>query len=102
MNEQNDNAIKRKHRKTRTGLVVSACQKNTVIVQVETRSPHPLYKKVVRTSKKYYAHDENNEAKEGDMITIMECRPYSKLKRWRFVKVVSRLDQKKLENEILT
>ncbi|MGI5901640.1 MAG: 30S ribosomal protein S17 [Desulfitobacteriia bacterium] len=60
----------------------------TIVVNVETTKKHPLYKKIVKESKKYKVHDENNEAKIGDIVTIMETRPLSKDKRWRLVKIV--------------
>jgi len=62
----------------------------TITVLVETVKQHPLYKKTIRTSKKYKAHDEKNEAKLGDVVRIMECRPLSKDKRWRLIEVVER------------
>jgi len=75
-------------RKTREGIVVSDCQDKTIVVEVTRRTSHPLYKKVVKSTKKYYAHDENNEAKIGDKVSITETRPYSKTKRWRLVQVL--------------
>jgi small subunit ribosomal protein S17 len=60
----------------------------TITVSVETVKQHPLYKKTIKTSKKYKAHDENNEAKTGDIVKIMETRPLSKDKRWRLVEIV--------------
>jgi small subunit ribosomal protein S17 len=75
-------------RKTRDGIVVSDCQDKTIVVEVTRRTSHPLYKKVVKSTKKYYAHDENNEAKMGDKVSIAETRPLSKTKRWRLVKVI--------------
>jgi len=75
-------------RKTREGIVVSDCQDKTVVVEVTRRSSHPLYKKVVKSTKKYYAHDESNESKIGDKVIIVETRPYSKTKRWRLVEVL--------------
>ena len=75
-------------RKVRTGTVVSACQDKTIVVRVERRTMHPLYKKVVTSAKKYYAHDEANEAKVGDRVQIAETRPLSKLKRWRMMSIV--------------
>ena len=75
-------------RKTREGIVVSDCQDKTIIVEVTRRSSHPLYKKVVKSTKKYYAHDENNEAKVGDKVNIAETRPLSKTKRWRLVEIL--------------
>ena len=77
----------RKQRKQRTGVVVSDAMDKTVVVQVESRKPHPLYRKVVKHFKKFYAHDEENAAKVGDEVTIVECRPLSKTKRWRLVNV---------------
>ena len=68
------------------GVVVSDKQNKTLVVRVERRFTHPLFKKTVRSSKKYYAHDENNEFKVGDMVWIEEHRPISKLKRWAVVR----------------
>jgi small subunit ribosomal protein S17 len=67
------------------GIVVSDKQKKTLVVRVERRFTHPLLKKTVRSSKKYYAHDENNEYSVGDVVWIEEHRPISKLKRWAVV-----------------
>jgi len=67
------------------GVVVSAAGDKTVVVRVERRVMHPLYKKVIRRSKKYAAHDENNRCKAGDVVRIQESRPYSKRKRWEVV-----------------
>ncbi len=69
------------------GLVVSDKNDKTVVVEVERRYTHPLYKKVVRRSKKYQAHDENNTAKVGDRVRIQETAPVSKNKRWALVTV---------------
>ena len=77
-------------RKTRTGTVVSDRQDKTLVVKVERRAAHPRYHKVVTHSKKYYVHDENNEARNGDVVEIMETRPLSKLKRWRLISIVRR------------
>ena len=77
-------------RKTRTGVVVSDAMDKTVVVSAERRITHPVYGKIMRRSKKYYAHDENNEAKKGDKVSIEETRPLSKTKRWRLVEVLSR------------
>jgi small subunit ribosomal protein S17 len=74
-------------RKQRSGTVVSISGDKSVVVRVETRRRHPVYSKVVRTHRKFHAHDEKNEAKIGDKVQIEESRPYSKLKRWRVVKV---------------
>ncbi len=70
-------------RKQRSGTVVSVSGAKSVVVRVETRRPHPLYGKVVRSHRKFHAHDEKAEAKVGDKVTIEECRPFSKMKRWR-------------------
>ncbi|HHG90784.1 MAG TPA: 30S ribosomal protein S17 [Devosia sp.] len=68
------------------GTVVSDVNDKTVVVRVERRFPHPLYKKTVRRSKKYQAHDETNTLKVGDKVSIEECAPISKNKRWSVVK----------------
>ena len=76
-------------RKVKEGLVVSAKMDKTVVVAVETRKVHPLYKKAVRRTKKYKAHDENSACKIGDKVRIVETRPLSKEKRWRVTEIVS-------------
>ena len=73
-------------KRTLQGVVVSDKQAKTVVVRVERRFTHPLFKKTVRRSKKYYAHDESNEFKVGDMVWIEEHAPISKLKRWAVVR----------------
>ncbi len=80
----------RGRRKTRIGMVVSDKMDKTVVVRVERRYAHPLYGKQVTRSKKYHAHDENNEYRIGDVVRIMETRPLSKLKRWRVVEATER------------
>ena len=77
-------------RKQRVGEVVSNKMTKTIVVRVERRFPHPKYKKIVTSYKKFYAHDEKSEAKAGDTVCIEESRPLSKLKRWTLVKVVER------------
>ena len=72
------------------GVVVSDKSDKTVIVNVERRVTHPIYKKVVRRSKKYAAHDAENRCKVGDIVRIQECRPISKEKAWRVTRVVER------------
>jgi small subunit ribosomal protein S17 len=72
-------------RKTRVGIVVSAKMEKTVVVEVVRRVPHPRFKKMVKRTSRFYAHDENREAREGQVVRIMECRPLSKLKRWRVI-----------------
>ena len=80
----------RGRRKTRVGTVVSDKMNKTVVVSVERRYAHPLYGKQVTRTKKYHAHDENNESHMGDVVRITETRPLSKLKRWRVSEVVER------------
>jgi len=79
------------NRKVRTGTVLSDRQDKTIVVQVERRAPHPLYKKVVTYRKKYYAHDEENQCKVGDRVEIVETRPLSKTKRWRLRSILQRV-----------
>ncbi|MFO1485917.1 MAG: 30S ribosomal protein S17 [Verrucomicrobiaceae bacterium] len=74
-------------RKTRVGVVVSDKMTKTIVVEVERRVPHPQFKKIVRKTSKFYAHDEKEQAKEGDKVLIAETRPLSKLKRWELVEV---------------
>lgn len=78
------------HRKVRTGRVVSNKMDKTIIVLVERMVKHPLIGKYFRRHKKYYAHDGENTCKIGDTVTITECRPLSKLKRWQLTQVVER------------
>jgi len=80
---------KRHLRKTREGCVSSARADKTIVVIIERRVRHPLYGKEIRISKKVHAHDEQNQAKVGDRVRVMETRPLSKLKRWRLVEIVS-------------
>lgn len=77
-------------RKVKEGLVVGDKMDKTVVVAVETRKVHPLYKKAIRVTKRYKAHDENNAFKIGDTVKIIETRPLSKEKRWRVVEITSK------------
>ena len=77
-------------RKTRTGEVISSGMNKTIVVRTVTRVPHAKFGKIVKQKKKFYAHDEENKAKPGDTVRIMETRPLSKLKRWRLVEVVQK------------
>jgi len=79
-----------KNKKTFEGVVVSAKMDKTVVVQVERLTPHPLYGRVMRRTRKFKAHDEQNEAHEGDRVEIMECRPLSKEKCWRVTRILER------------
>ncbi len=78
------------NRKSMTGTVTSDKMDKTITVSVETVKQHPLYKKTVKTNKKYKAHDESNEAKIGDVVKIMETRPLSKDKRWKLTEIVQK------------
>ena len=77
-------------KRTLTGTVVSDKMDKTVTVLVERKTKHPLLGKVLRVSKKYHAHDENNEFREGDLVSIEECRPIAKTKSWRVTKLVEK------------
>ncbi|MBQ6603733.1 MAG: 30S ribosomal protein S17 [Eubacterium sp.] len=77
-------------RKVRVGRVVSDKMDKTIVVAVEDRVKHPLYKKIVKRTYKLKAHDENNECREGDTVRVMETRPLSKDKRWRLVEIVEK------------
>jgi small subunit ribosomal protein S17 len=80
----------RNRRKVRVGVVISEARDKTVTVEIPTQSSHPRYDKVVRTGRKFHAHDENNDANKGDTVRIMETKPISKQKRWRVVEIVER------------
>ncbi len=82
--------VTRNERKERIGFVVSNKMDKTVSVTVERRKQHPMYKRVIKRSKKYKAHDENNECNEGDKVRIVETRPLSKTKRWRVIEILEK------------
>jgi small subunit ribosomal protein S17 len=86
-------------RKVREGLVVSNKMDKTVVVAVETRKVHSLYKKAIRVTKKYKAHDENNACKVGDKVKIVETRPLSKEKRWRITEIISKKEGAEIRPE---
>ena len=86
--------MERNRRTSLQGVVVSDKMNKTIVVEVETHKRHPKYAKRIKYSNKYYAHDEKNEAKVGDVVTIMACRPLSALKRFRLVSI----DKKHLES----
>lgn len=90
MAEATNNVAQSGKRKQRVGEVVSDKMSKTIVVRVERRFPHPQFKKIITSYKKFYAHDEKSEAKVGDTVCIEESRPLSKLKRWTLVKVVER------------
>ena len=81
------------NRKVRIGRVVSDKMDKTVVVAVERLVAHPLYKRRIRRTKKFKAHDEHNACRTGDMVKIVETRPLSKEKRWRVVEILSRAEQ---------
>ncbi len=83
--------LKKSNKKIFTGTVVSDKMDKTVTVRVSTRQLHPMYKKYITRSRKYKAHDEINDAREGDTVRIIESRPVSKYKRWRLLEVVERV-----------
>ena len=80
----------RTFRKTRVGVVVSDKMDKTVVIAIEDRVKHPLYKKIVKRTIKFKVHDENNECGVGDKIKVMETRPLSKDKRWRLVSIIEK------------
>lgn len=82
--------MERNLRKEKTGVVTSDKMEKTITVSIERRVKHPIYGKFVKTTKKFKAHDEKNDAKTGDTVKISETRPLSKTKRWRLVEVVER------------
>src|SRR5271167_4340542 len=81
------------------GMVVSTSMQKTISVEVSRRVPHPLYKRIIGKRKKFYAHDEEGRAKVGDVVRIIECRPMSKLKRWRLGEVLRQAVQVAVEPE---
>ena len=81
---------KESRRNEKVGQVVSTKMQKTIVVEVEMRKAHPKYKRIVRSSKKFYAHDEQNSARVGDVVRIREARPLSKLKRWSLEEIVRR------------
>lgn len=81
---------KRGLRKTRIGTVISNAADKTVTVRIDRRQAHPKYHKVVNKTRKYYVHDEKNEANVGDVVEIAETRPLSKTKRWRLVSILTK------------
>ena len=76
--------------KEEIGIVVSNKMQKTVVVKIESRYSHPIYSKTMTKTKKYLAHDESNECNIGDQVLVQECRPLSKRKRWKLVKVISK------------
>ena len=89
MSEQTETTKKPGLRKTRVGVVTSTKMDKTIVVEYVARVPHPKFKKIVKKSKKFYAHDENSTAKVGDKVRIVETRPLSKQKCWELVEVLT-------------
>ena len=77
-------------RTEKVGLVVSTKMEKTIVVEIEMRKAHPKYKRVLKSNKKFYAHDDQNSARVGDMVRIRETRPLSKLKRWSLEEIIRR------------
>lgn len=87
------NASERAERKVMRGTVTSNKMQKTVVVQVDRKVKHPLYEKFISKRTKLYAHDENNEAKVGDVVEVTQTRPLSKLKNWRVLRIVQKAPQ---------
>jgi small subunit ribosomal protein S17 len=85
-------------RNEKVGNVVSTKMQKTIVVEVEMRKAHPKYKRIIKSSKKFYAHDEQNSARVGDVVRIRETRPTSKLKRWALEEIVRRSTLSQLED----
>src|SRR5579863_4810480 len=92
---------KQGNKNEKVGQVVSTERQKTIVVEVSRRVPHPLYKRIITKRKKFYAHDEQSSAKLGDVVRIVECRPLSKLKRWRLGDVIRRAAQVAVQPEEL-
>lgn len=86
-------------RNEKVGLVVSTKMQKTIVVEIEMRKAHPKYKRVIKSNKKFYAHDEQNSARVGDVVRIREARPLSKLKRWSLEEIVRRSSLAALSDE---
>ena len=99
--ESTQAAAKVTRRNEKVGHVVSTKMQKTIVVAVEMRKAHPKYKRIVRTTKKFYAHDEQNSARLGDMVRIRETRPLSKLKRWSLEEIVRRSSLAQIEDASL-
>ena len=88
MAETTNSTEYKSNRKTEVGNVVSTKMNKTIVVAVERRKAHPLYRRVIRSTKKFYAHDEKNTAHVGDVVRLEETRPLSKLKRWKLQEII--------------
>jgi small subunit ribosomal protein S17 len=90
MTSETPKTAERGNRKTRIGKVVSTKMQKSIVIAVERKVPHPIYKKYFKRTTTLMAHDEANEAKTGDVVKIMETRPLSARKRWRLVEIIER------------
>lgn len=86
------------HKNSKMGEVVSTKMSKTIVVEVTRRVPHPLYKRIITKRSKFYAHDEQETAKPGDVVRIIECRPLSRMKRWTLGEVVRRAVQVRVDH----
>jgi small subunit ribosomal protein S17 len=86
-------------RNEKVGLVVSTKMQKTIVVEIEMRKAHPKYKRVLKSNKKFYAHDEQNSARVGDVVRIREARPLSRLKRWSLEEIVRRSSLAQIADE---
>jgi small subunit ribosomal protein S17 len=89
------------HKNEKMGEVVSAKMAKTIVVEVTRRVQHPMYKRIINKRKKFYAHDEESQAKLGDVVRIIECRPISKLKRWRLGEIVRKAVQVAIDPSVV-
>jgi len=90
MTELSQDTPKRNMRKVRQGLVVSRSGEKTCVVQIKERKQHPVYGKMISSTKKLHVHDELNQTSVGDTVSVMETRPLSRMKRWRLVEIVEK------------
>jgi small subunit ribosomal protein S17 len=90
MEELIQNTATRNLRKERVGIVTSSKMDKSIVVSVERKKKHPIYGKFIKFTKKFHAHDEENQCNEGDLVRIMETRPISKTKTWRLVEIIER------------
>ncbi len=92
-------SAKHPRRNEKVGLVVSTKMQKTIVIEVEMRKAHPKYKRVMKSNKKFYAHDDQNSARVGDVVRIRETRPLSKLKRWSLEEIIRRSSLSSLADE---
>ena len=90
------------HKNEKIGEVVSTKMAKTIVVEVTRRVNHPVYKRIISKRKKFYAHDEGSQAKVGDLVRIIECRPLSRLKRWQLGVILRQAVQVSVEHPALT